>query len=338
MLFKKAMAVVLIIILISCLFGCKAVDVMKDLVSEDTPDVEIVRSDDESSEVTVDANLRNTVLYFQNETGYLVPVNRQIPWEEGIAKAALRNMIDSQAIRDDLGYIGLLPLIPAGTEIKGMSISEDGLCKVDFSKELLNCQSKKEEENLVVGVVYTLTEFPTINEVKFMIEGDEISHLQYGTDVSSAIKRGDINLAENTANANSEVLVYYKGTSNGEYEYYIPVTVPTVAPTSNVFSSLEKLFGGAPASSGLYTDIPDGVYFQGVEVNDGIAYVDILTESADILYNQAIFDRMSRNIGLTLSQFNDIAYVEILIGGKTVEEAGLDVIQPEAMPVFANEY
>ncbi len=336
---KKAIAFVLILAIGISLFGCKAVDVMKGLVSDkDSENIEIIRSGDENTEVNADENMRDTVLYYQNESGFLVPVKRKIPWETGIAKAALRNMIESPAVREDMELIGLEPILPAGTEILGMSIGEDGLCKVNFSSGILNYQSKQEEENLIMGIVYTLTEFPTISQVQLMIDGKIQSQLQYGTAAAMPFERSDINLMGYEDGEGPNVVVYFKGTSNGEYEYYVPVSIPTMAPVSSVNTAMEKLFEGAPEDSSLYTDIPDGVYLQDVVVSEGIAFVDLIVENEDILSQQITFDRMAKNIGLTLSQFDEIQHVEILIGGQTIEEAGLDVLKPDAMPVFANEY
>lgn len=336
---KKLLILVIVIVLAFSLSGCKAIDTMKDLITKEEPEIEIIRSDEDENFIE-DENLRDTVLYYQNENGYLVPVKRKIPWEEGIAKAALKNIIDNPIIREDIGSIGLKPLIPAGTEIIGMSINpETGLCKVDFSSQIMNCQSQKDEENMVKGVVYTLTEFSNIKEVQFMVDGKIVSELKYGTKVQKPLARGDINIVEGSSNGNSKVTVYYKGTSNGEYEYYVPVTVPTSAPTANILTSLEVLFKGAPELSGLYSDIPDGIELQGVEVYNGVAYVDVISHDFSILEDQEVFNKMAKNIGLTLKEFPEIEYVEVLLDGKTVEEVGLDIeVQDAVVPVFANEY
>ncbi|EOD00471.1 GerMN domain-containing protein [Caldisalinibacter kiritimatiensis] len=335
--YKKILLIVLVFALSLSFYGCKAIDVMKGLVSEEESEVEIVRSDEEDIEISNDVNMRDTVLYFQNENGYLVPVKREIPWETGIAKAALSNMIADPVVTEDIAQIGLMPIIPAGTEIIGMSIN-DGLCKVNFTNDILNYQSKKEEENIVKGIVYTLTEFPTIDKVQFMFEGQIINELEYGTKVAQPIERKDINLLDIGANGDSRIVVYYKGTSNGEYEYYVPVTLPISGDNVNVSKALRELFNGPPELTGLYTDIPLGVELSDVSVREGVAYIDINLESNEAISSQVQFDMMSKNIGLTLQQFNDIAGYEILIEGKTLEEAGLEFFEPEGLPVFANEY
>ncbi|WIV11885.1 GerMN domain-containing protein [Proteiniborus sp. MB09-C3] len=335
---KKLFILAIVLVLALGLFGCKAIDTMKDLITNDEPEIQIIRSDDDAN-IMDDASLRNTVLYYQNENGYLVPVKRKVPWEEGIAKAALKNMTDTPTIREDIGSIGLKPLIPAGTEIIGMSINQDtGLCKVDFNSQIMNSQSKKDEENMIKGVVYTLTEFSNIKEVQFMVDGKIVPELKYGTKVQKPLVRADINVVEGSSDGTSKVTVYYKGIGNGEYEYYVPVTVPTSAPTTNILTSLETLFKGAPELSGLYSDIPDGIEFQGVEVYNRVAYVDIISHDFEIISDQAVFNKMTKNIGLTLKEFPEIEYVEILFDGKTIEEAGLELDAQETVPVFANEY
>src|SRR5699024_1071369 len=103
-------------------------------------------------------------------------------------------MIDSPALRENLSPTGLSPIIPVGTEIKGITVDEDtGLCKIDFTGEVLNYETEKEEENLINGVVYTLTEFPAINEVQVMIDGEVVPALKHGTEVGGPLRRDNIN-------------------------------------------------------------------------------------------------------------------------------------------------
>ncbi len=341
---KKVIVFLLSISLVLSICGCSAIDNMKDMVTggdNEEGQLEMVQSDtsEEDFQVVSEDNMRETVLYYKNASGYIVPVRRMIPWEEGIAKAALRNMIDSPVVREDIGAIGLVPTIPAGTEIIGMSINDEtGLCKVNFSSEVLNYNTEDDELSLIESVVYTLTEFPAISKVQFMIDGKFNKKLKFGSDLSNIFNREDINLDETVSASGAKMVVYYKSTSNGEFEYYVPVTIQTSAPSANVLTALEKLFEGPSELSGLYTDIPVGVELQGVEISQGIAYVDLSQNASEIIQDQATYDMMSKNIALTLKQFGEIQNIEILIDGQTTEEAGMGFNSPEAMPVFANIY
>ncbi len=304
-------------------------------------EIEIIRSDESHQfELTDDDSMRKTVLYFKDKHGLLVPVMTKLPWEEGIAKSALRNMVDSPELRETMKETGLIPILPAGTQILGMTIDQEtGLCKVDFSKEVLNCETKEDEENMINGVVYTLTEFPSINEVQFLVEGQVLPTFTHGTDTSSTFKRDNINLAGALNEEGSKVVVYFKGENLEEnFEYYVPVTIPTLAPVPNVYTALEVLFNGPPTGLGLTSDIPEGVTFHGVDVKESTAYVDISFDHEYPDNVETVLNNMVRNIGLTLSEFDEIESVELLIDGKTLEEAGLDVYINESIPAFANEY
>jgi germination protein M len=335
---KKIILIGLIIILGLTAFGCRGKVGFKKLFSKED-DLEIIRSDEHEIEITEEDGMRKTVLYFQNKEGFLVPLMRKIPWEEGIAKVTLKNMVDNPELRETLQHTGLLPVIPAGTEIKGMSINEEtGLCKVDFSKDVLDYDSEKEEENFIKGVVYTLTEFPAVKEVQVLVDGNVVPALKYGSTIDKPLTRENINLIGNLEEGRSKVLVYYKGNEESDFEYFVPVTIPTLAPMANVYTALDLLFNGPPTESGLSSDIPTGVTLHGVEIKDGTAFVDVSFIQDVAMEEEATFNGMIKNIGLTLSQFEEVESVELLIDGKALEETGLDFYINATIPAFANEY
>lgn len=336
---KKIALIFLIILLGVTIVSCKGKGGFKKLFSKEE-ELEIIRSDDLDFEIAEEDGMRKTILYFKDKQGLLVPLMKKIPWEEGIARSALRNMIDSPELRESIITTGLAPIIPAGTEIKGMTIDEDiGLCKVDFSKEVLNYETEKDEENLINGIVYTLTEFQVIDQVQFLVDGEIVPVMKYGTNLSNPIKRENINLVIDGDDERSKVVVYYKGINFEEdYEYFVPVTIPTLAPVPNIYTALELLFDGPPMELGLSSCIPQGTSFHGVDVKEGIAYIDISFDYGSIPEDSQVFNDMIKNIGLTLSEFDEVEKVELLIDGKGLEELGIDFSIDTTIPAFANEY
>lgn len=336
---RKIITVFLILALSLGLYGCKSIDKVKGMIFEEDPNVEFIRSDEEDVKTSMESNLRESITYYANEEGYLVPVKRELPWEEGIAKAVLKNMTDSSAIREDIDTIGLKPVIPAQTKVLGMSVDEEsGLCKIDFSKDILNYENKKQEENLVNAVVYALTEFPNIKEVQIIIEGKVMTELKHGTVVGEPLKRADINLigseeasttGGNRKGGYSKVLVYYKGTNDKKYDYYVPITIPVSSPDPTPEMIVKELFKKpSDELSGLYTDIPNGVELKKAKVKEDKITLSLDVKDKDILEDKNVVSRMSKNIGLTLKQF-DIKNIELKVGNETIEES---------VPTFANEY
>ena len=138
---------------------------------EQAPGTDTLPLQQESADTVSDARMRETVLYYRYSDGYLAPVSVEIEWEEGIARAALERLISDDELSVMAQSTGLFSPVPAGTRVLGLTI-RDGLAKVDLSQEALDCASAEEEELMIKSVVYTLTEFNTVDRVQFMFEGD----------------------------------------------------------------------------------------------------------------------------------------------------------------------
>jgi len=72
----------------------------------------------------------------------------------------------------------LYRLVPDSTKINSIVV-EDGLAKVDFSKEFVEDKitSDTEDNLLIYSIVNTLTEFPEVNSVSFYIDGEKLDTL-----------------------------------------------------------------------------------------------------------------------------------------------------------------
>ena len=188
-------------------------------------------------------DMRDTILYYKDENGLLTPVMRKIAWTEGrgIAKQALSAMINTPKNYEDMIKIGLYPVIPSSTQILGMTI-RDGTCKVDFSKDFTNIVSKEEEENLIQSVVYTLTEFPTVDEVQFMVEGEIINNMPYGIQIGRPLKRDNVDYTGKKPSLDT-VLVYNESISESDTTS-VPVSSLVEEPQHNkILSLLDTVIG-----------------------------------------------------------------------------------------------
>ena len=73
---------------------------------------------------------------------------------------------------------GLISPIPPGTRVLGLQV-KDGLATVDFSEEIHNNFNggAAMESLLLDSIVYTLTEFDTIDQVQILVEGKVIESI-----------------------------------------------------------------------------------------------------------------------------------------------------------------
>jgi len=97
---------------------------------------------------------------------YLVREVHQVPYTKEVIKAALEELINT-----DPATPGAARVLPPDTKIRGISV-QDGLATVDFSREVLHANVGASGEALgLQSIVNTITEFPGIQKVSFLVEG-----------------------------------------------------------------------------------------------------------------------------------------------------------------------
>lgn len=279
--------------------------------------------------------LRETVLYYRDDAGLVVPVMRRIPWEEGIAKAAVGLLIDEPALRDDLKTVGLIPVLPAGTEVVGMTV-KDGIAKIDFNKDLLSYTTEVDEKAIVQSLVYTLTEFEAIDKVQLLVDGKEMKKLSFGTKVADPLERENINLTLELSEEQVPVVVYYKTSTDIGDPLFVPVTVGVSSLKGDIKSALLALVDGQPENLGLHSDLPANVVLNDVYVKDGVAYIDFSKEIKNIAGGKANQQAIIYELGLTLREIEpSISQIRILSEGKEIK---LDSSVSLNLPTYTNEH
>ena len=95
----------------------------------------------------------------------------EIPAALSVGKAALEQLI---AGVPNGAPDGTFTVVPEDTELLGLTI-EKGTARVDFSREFEDTGMGTTADGLQIPqVVYTLTQFPTVKRVVFLIEGEEV--------------------------------------------------------------------------------------------------------------------------------------------------------------------
>ncbi len=108
--------------------------------------------------------------YFVLGQNGLVPVLRTIPATTAVASAAMRQLI-AGPIADELGANpALQSAVPASTRLLGLAI-KDGVATINLSSEFLTGYSPSAPDARYGQVVYTLTQFSTVNSVVFLFDG-----------------------------------------------------------------------------------------------------------------------------------------------------------------------
>lgn len=275
----------------------------------DTPPVSAPTSTNVGS-----AEMVSTVCWYEDGDGYLVPVTRQIPMQDGIAKATLALMVESSENDLAAARMGLTNVIPEGVTID-LDIA-GGKARVDLSKEALDCASAEEELLMVQGVAATLCGFETVEEVSFLFDGQKRSQLTHGTDVSGVFTEDSVNVesvATFSDSSNADAVQLYFPSASGRM--LVPVTRTVFSP-ADLPTAILELAKGPKTDSGLECPIPGKCGVKSVSIKNGVATIDFTKEFAAIAQESDGGHQAVQAVLFTASQFPGVKKVSILVEGE----------------------
>ncbi|AEY65288.1 GerMN domain-containing protein [Clostridium sp. BNL1100] len=279
-------------------------------------------------------------LYYKNKKGLLVPVTRTVKKQEGLAKAAVLGLVDEAVTKEQLDYYGLYPVLPKGTKIKGINI-KDKVAVIDFSKEFLNLSGKQEEQEAVASVVYTLTGFSTVSDVRIRVEGKEITTLENGTDLSILRNRSNTLINSSDTQIKDGCVkcdLYYVSDDSNNHNYLVPVSVQIPQTDPNgipelIFNELSK----KPDDTTYFTSIPEGTKLISFDQQGSTAVLDFSSQITNYGGSEKE-DSLLNQIYYTISQMKGIQKIKLLINGmeKPLPE-GTEVASAKSVPVTFNK-
>jgi hypothetical protein len=119
----------------------------------------------------------------RGEDPALVPVLRTVPKSSATATAAMKALLAGPSAKERAARPQIETLIPAGSKLLGIEIS-GGLATVDLSAEFASLAPRDAWDlgsyslhGRVAQVVYTLTQFTTVDRVNFKLDGKPVKVL-----------------------------------------------------------------------------------------------------------------------------------------------------------------
>lgn len=272
-------------------------------------------------------DMQQTVVYYEDGDGYLVPVQRDVLRQDGIAKATLELMVQNARNDMDAARLGLSPIVPEGTTFD-LDIA-DGHARVDLGREALAAGSKQQEENMRTAIVWALTEFDTVKDVNFLVDGQKRDTLTHGTNISGSYTRVGLNQEEpaaETFSGASEVQMYFPAQDG---RLLVPVS-RTVYSDDDVATAVFEFLRGPKADSGLETPLEGDVQLLGVSVSGGVVTINFSKEFTGIAERSDGGVQAMRALMMTCTRYPGIKKVKILVDGEPYQMPVSDV------PTFAN--
>ncbi|MBD1381161.1 GerMN domain-containing protein [Metabacillus arenae] len=274
-------------------------------------------------------------LYLIDSKGLVVAQTVDLPKQDGAAKQVVEYLVEGGPISNMLPD-GFRAVLPADTEVKGVSI-KDGTATVDFSKEFEDYKPE-DEQKILQAVTWTLTQFDSVKNVKFWINGHELNEMPVGgTPISDELNR-ETGINYDTSDViditNSHPVTVYYLAENEDKSYYVPVTKRVSNKEEDpIVSAVNELIEGPANRSGLLSGFQSEVELLSAPKNeDGKVTLD---------FNEAIygaFDEDKKVISkhvlnslvLTLTAQEGVESVAVTVNGKAdlVNEDGKKLSEP----------
>lgn len=284
-----------------------------------------------------------TELYLLDANGLVVPRTLPLPKTLGVAKQALQYLVKGGPVQNLLPN-GFQAVLPAGTEVLGVNLTDSGTLTVNFSEEFKNYKAAHEDE-ILQSITWTATQFETVDRVKIQIDGVAIeempvNHTPIGKNGVSRAAVGINNATENVVDitATSGVTVYYPAQNDGEY-YYVPVTKRIAKGENHLQAIVESLLHDPILQAGLLDEFGDDVKLLSAPSVDG--------QVVTLNFNSAFYSNMEKNmiseealnsLVLSLTAQKGIEKVAIQVNGKmnVKSETGETITAPVSRPEKVN--
>lgn len=171
---RKLFTIVAMMVISFVLTGCGTLQTLVQKDGETSPLSQWIGGKDQQA-VPATTNLgdgKAVNLYFPDSTGkYLVKEERTLPKTLSLARETI-----NEWVKGPTGKGNAQAAVAPATTLLDISV-KDGIATVDFSKEFVQPVNKVSQEVSIYGLVNTLTQFPTVHEVKLRVEGKPLTKL-----------------------------------------------------------------------------------------------------------------------------------------------------------------
>lgn len=265
-------------------------------------------------------NIHTTLTYTEKETIpiYLVDNNNLVSRFEVIKKSENTDTLIEEVINNltiDNENTSHIPnnfkkVIPKNTKIINKDLN-NGLLKINFTKELLNV-SKDQEEKMIEAIIFSLTEIKEVEKIMIFVEGENLKELPNSKKVlpNTLDRSYGINKVYELESMKdiSKITTYYVSKMDG-YSYFTPVTTVTNTRNEKVEVIIEKLKSSPTYQTNLISYLATSAELLDYEIlensvnlsfNNQVLSLDEAKIIEEVKYSIALSIRDTYNINETI--------------------------------------
>lgn len=223
------------------------------------------------------------------------------------------------------GFSGLLPM---GTKLQDISL-QDGLLKINFSKEFNNIKMQYEEK-LIESITYTLTSIEGIDKIEISVEGVKLEYLPNSK--KKLPEYLDRNYGINkeyeltTLSDIDSYTIYYVMNYN-DMAYYTPVTkYVNNQEQDKVKIIIDELATSLSYESNLMSYLDNNIKLLDYEIIDKTIKLDFNDAILSDITNNLILEEVMYTIGLSLCDELDVEEVIFMVNSEEISTFSLKTI------------
>ncbi len=217
---------------------------------------------------------------------------------------------------------GFKAIIPVDTKILNVTF-DNGILKIDFSKELLDI-NEEYEEKMIESICYTLTSIKDIKGIIIYVEGDMLTELPKSKKfLPSVIDRSfGVNKVYNITNIQDivPVTVYYINKYNDNY-YYVPVTKYVNENKDKVNIIIQELSSTPTYQNNLMSFLNSNTKLLEYEIKDRQMKLEFNNYLIDDIDKMNILEEVKYTISFSIMDNYDVDEVIFIVDDKEVAKA-----------------
>lgn len=216
---------------------------------------------------------------------------------------------------------GFSAIIPKNTKLNDLSL-ENGLLKLNFSKEFLNIDLN-DEEKMLESLVYTLTSLKEVKEIMIFVDNELLNKMpnsqkQLPTILDKSFGINKIYNIDNIKNT-TQVTTYYLSKSNDNY-YYVPITTVSNEESEKVEIIIEQLKSKPITKTNLIGFLHANAELEDYEILSNSINLSFNNYLLDDIENETILEEVKYAIAYSINDTYGIDSVNYIIDNKKIDE------------------
>lgn len=220
---------------------------------------------------------------------------------------------------------GFIAIIPKNTKLLDISL-ENGLLKLNFSKEILKISITKEEK-MIEALIYTLTNIEGVKNIMIFVENEILNYLpnskkQLSTTLNKSYGINKVYEIENIKNT-TQVTTYYLSKNDNNY-YYVPVTTISNNKNEKIEIIIEQLKTKPITKTNLIGFLHANAELKNYEILENTINLSFNNYLLNDIKNEKILEEVKYAIAYSINDTYGIDTVNYIINDKKIDELVLN--------------